>query len=151
DLEMLVGEPTGLTRLHLAWNRLWYGAPLGVPLGISTFGDTPELAADLDTLAAGRVDVAELRGRDLAQLEEIAPRGLPEPALEAPAPEPVEVIEAEVVEAVAEPEPEVELPAPVAPLRDLHRPVRADVRIEPEVPAQRRPEEIAALLAGVPI
>ena len=61
----------GLARLHLRWNHLWYGAGLSVPLGMTTLTDTNDLGGDLNDLAAGRTDVVYLRGRQLAQLDEV--------------------------------------------------------------------------------
>ena len=143
-------------RVHLRWNQLWYGAALSVPLGITTRTDSADLGADLAALADGRSDVVQLRGRQLAQLDDVvqAPRPEPEPL---PA-EPVAAIEplatAEPVVEV-EPLPEVE---PVAPVRPLSQPARFEVRLdtpatetretdvpgEPNgfVPAQRLAEEI---------
>ncbi|MFL6108472.1 MAG: RodZ domain-containing protein [Marmoricola sp.] len=168
---------------HLRWNRLWYGAPLAFPLGMTTVTDSTDLAADLELHAAGRTEVVSLRGRDLSNLDE-PPVQRPEPAAEptwlpdaitfteparnawepADAAEPesdepddqpeaatdeveVEVVAGEVVEpALVEP-PDTEafeelppppeeplLPEPVVPLRDLYRPSRVDLRIEPPQP-----------------
>jgi hypothetical protein len=61
----------GVARLHLRWNHLWYGAPLSVPLGMTTLSDTTDLGGDLVDLADGRTDVVYLRGRQLAQLDEV--------------------------------------------------------------------------------
>jgi cytoskeleton protein RodZ len=60
-----------LGRLHLRWNELWYGAPLSVPLGMTTLSDSRDLGSDLGALADGRTDVVHLRGRQLAQLEDV--------------------------------------------------------------------------------
>lgn len=143
-------------RLHLRWNRLWYGAALSVPLGMTTSTNSSDVAADLTGLAAGRCDVVHLRGRQLAQLDEVA--SPPRPASDA------------VVMSELPPPPEDELdepdavPDPVSPVRPLNLPARAEVRLDvpaiagqpadPEagagagsdvgsgaVPAQRRPEE----------
>ncbi len=185
-----------LERTHLRWNRFWYGAPLSVPLGMTTTVDGPDLAADLKLLAAGRAEVVNLRGRDLAHLDDVPPRPLsderdfPAPAGPAPAEvgatddgfgpvEGVVVHEPPVAENEPQPEPEPEparapeseaesgsapesehasdplpepedahpvpeepdepvLPAPVAALRDLSRPNRVEVRLDPPpVPEQR--------------
>lgn len=192
-----------LAGLHLRWNRLWYGAALSVPLGMSTYTDTPDLASDLRALTAGRIDVAELRGKQLANLGEVPPRAreheptrqdasehVPEEerplvAHEAAAGTSVEeqtgVLEEVVYEAPYDveadpheelpPPPEDEqdlLPEPVSPLREVRRPSRVEVRLEPSAgqpedrdaaeaedttvvaafPSQRGPGEIAELLAG---
>jgi hypothetical protein len=236
DLTGTVRQLDPLARMHLRWNRLWYDAPLSLPLGMTTLLDGPDLAGDLRALSDGRVDIADLRGSQLANLTEVPRRTLTPPpvapasedgdvALIAPepvapeliAPEPVAlepVVPAVVVdedvddfrdfedfgfdEPVEEPriEPVLELfeptaapvvelppppeddldepplPEPVSPLRALRRSVRADVRLErrgadqeepasddlppaavsvPDVPSQRRPGEIAAMLAGVAV
>ncbi len=195
-------DPLG--RLHLRWNRLWYDAPLSVPLGMTTFTDTPDLARDLRALSGGRVDIADLRGSQLANLAEVPTRAravtppaadddavavlttttlaggmeavLPATGAVDPDPFDVELMEApETLSDELPPPPEddlddIALPPPVSPLREVRRPVRAEVRLEreadpddadettgaatdetvvvPEVPSQRRPGEIAALLAG---
>lgn len=165
-----------LASAHLRWNRLWYGAPLAIPLGMTTLTDSTDLAADLDLRAAGRTEVVSLRGRDLANLEEVpAPlRAELPPAAEEVAEPPAgvlveqvvvtepEVVVGEVVEpaepAPVEPEPvepedlvaeelppppeEPLLPEPVAPLRDLSRPTRVDVRLEPSVPEAPEVSEV---------
>jgi hypothetical protein len=134
-----------LGRLHLRWNHLWYGAALSVPLGMTTLTDTHDLGGDLADLAAGRADVVYLRGRQLAHLDEVV-----SPPRDAPGGDGV-IDEADegradagtqqVDEAAAEVEEAVEplLPEPVAPLRALNLPVRAEVRLD--VPAVRRPED----------
>lgn len=78
---------TALGRLHLRWNQRWYGAPLSVPLGLTTLTDSTDLGADLAALADGRTDVVHLRGRQLAQLDEVVapPRPEADLALEEPA------------------------------------------------------------------
>lgn len=179
DLDVVLDCPGELARLHLRWNQLWYGAPLSVPLGMTTAVDAPDLAAELKSLTAGRAEVVNLRGRDLARLDEVparhrapvaaaeAPDHRADPeALEAPAAlvehdafvldeqpsaEPAAFAElAEVTEAQpvpdedGEPElvdhqmPTATLPPPVSALRDLHRPMRVEVRLDqPVVPEQR--------------
>jgi cytoskeleton protein RodZ len=149
-------------RLHLRWNQYWYGAALSVPLGMSTVTDSHDLAGDLGALAAGRTDVVQLRGKQLAQLDEVLAPERPE-TIEEQA-EPIESIEpiepadppVDIEEATPEPEP---LPEPVAPVRPLSLPARAEVRLdvpalsgEPDthhqtghVPAQREPGEIAVV------
>jgi cytoskeleton protein RodZ len=150
---------TALGRLHLRWNQLWYGAPLSVPLGMTTLTDSADLDSDLAALADGRTDVVHLRGRQLAQLDEVVTPLRPEPAdepeedpdepiaatYEEPAPEHDFVIadEPEIDEWV-EPEPEPDpLPDPVPPVRALNRPARAEVRLDaPAIPAQRQSDLI---------
>lgn len=138
-----------LARLDLRWNELWYGAPLSVPLGMTTRTDSPDLGADLSTLADGRADVVHLRGRQLAQLDDVPvpTRAAENDPTEADGiegdPSPLEVLVEgsihgrrpapdEPTEApAARLEPEVEpLPDPVAPLRALHQPARLDVRLD---------------------
>ncbi len=175
DPESVLDCAGELARTHLRWNRLWYGAPLSVPLGMTTAVDGPDLAADLKLLAAGRAEVVNLRGRDLAHLDDVpsrhrndeAPAFAP-PAVEALddelAPDPVEGVvlhETPEVESEVEPEPylghqaddvqpvpdedgepeaahEPVLPPAVSALRDLSRPARVEVRLDPPpVPEQR--------------
>jgi cytoskeleton protein RodZ len=161
-----------LGRLHLRWNQFWYGAPLSVPLGMSTVSDSTDLAGDLGVLAGGRADVVQLRGNQLAQLDEVPASGWREVSEE-----PADSTEQIDVEPTAESEPvAVEqtapetapepLPAPVAPVRPLSQPARAEVRLDipalsgdaigsstgsstgtqaGHVPAQREPGELAAV------
>jgi hypothetical protein len=148
----------GPGRLHMMWNQLWYGAPLSVPLGMTTLSDSRDIGSDLADLAGGRTDVVQLRGRQLAQLDDVvAPARAEEPD------EPFEIFEpvldtteahvepAAVVDRAPEPLPEP-LPDPVEPVRALNHPARVEVRMdapaisghEPataHVPAQRLPEE----------
>jgi hypothetical protein len=158
----------GLGRLHMGWNRRWYGAPLSVPLGMTTLTDSTDIGSDLADLAAGRTDVVQLRGRQLAQLDDVV---APPRDEELELVEPVEIPELEsvleeqvepVADVVPEPEP---VPDPVAPVRALNQPARVEVRMDlpaisghaeavepspaqvPEplaghVPAQRLPGEI---------
>jgi hypothetical protein len=74
DARSSIDYLTALGRLHLRWNQLWYGAALSVPLGLTTLTDSSDLAGDLVALADGRTDVAQLRGRQLAQLDEVVAR-----------------------------------------------------------------------------
>ena len=112
-----------LGRLHLRWNLLWYGAALSVPLGMTTLTDSTDLAGDLAALAEGRSDVVALRGRRLAQLDDVV----------APADEPA-------LEPVVEPDVE-----PVAPVRPLSQPARVEVRLDvPAIPSQRVPDNHGA-------
>ncbi|MBO9520287.1 MAG: DUF4115 domain-containing protein [Nocardioidaceae bacterium] len=187
DLTAVSDGVDALAGLHLRWNRLWYGSPLSVPLGMTTYTDTPDLAADLRALSDGRVDVADLRGKQLANLDEVPARA-PEHAAQAgedPASEEPPVEEPPVEEPPVEepdalfdqdrdelpPPPEDDLlPEPVSPLREIRRPSRVEVRLDRPavqpathdehgdadedtgpvmaIPAQRRPGEIAELLAG---
>lgn len=151
----------GVARLHLRWNHLWYGAPLSVPLGMTTLSDTTDLGGDLADLAAGRTDVVYLRGRQLAQLDEVV--SPPRESHDADqvidqvidheidhaddgrehGHEPADVLApvAEVEEARPEPV-EPALPEPVAPVRALNLPARVEVRLD--APAIRRPDDEAA-------
>jgi len=181
DPESVLDCAGELARTHLRWNRLWYGAPLSVPLGMTTAVDGPDLAADLKLLAAGRAEVVNLRGRDLARLDDVPSRHRnDEPQSFAPpaagtledelAPDPVEgvvlhetpEVESEMgPEPESEPEPELELeaddvqpvpeeddepeaahepvlPPPVSALRDLTRPARVEVRLNPPVVPEQR-------------
>ncbi len=144
-----VDDLDALGRLHVLWNRIWYGAPFSIPLGMTTHTDSTDLAGDLEALAAGRSDVVSLRGRRLAQLEEVhGPE--PEPAV---APEPELVLDTEPepgFDAVPEPAPEP-VPEPLAPVRPLLHPARVEVTLDAPaiagrevfgiVPAQRVPED----------
>jgi hypothetical protein len=156
DPAAVVEHLDALARLHLRWNELWYGAALSVPLGMTTLTDSRDLGGDLDRLADGRTDVVHLRGRQLAQLGE--------PVSTAPAESAAAAAPAEAFEELLDP-----LPEPVEPVRALHLPARVEVRLdaaavggrhesEPEpgpdallgqVPAQRRPVEVAADLPAV--
>lgn len=64
------GGATADVALHRTWNRRWFGAEIAVPLGFGVLVDSPQLARDLRSLADGRTDVAELRGRRLAAVLE---------------------------------------------------------------------------------
>lgn len=153
DLDMVLDCPGQLARLHLRWNKSWYGAPLSVPLGMTTAIDVPDLAAELKVLAGGRAEVVNLRGRDLARLDDVparhrgsetqavAPQEHLEDVDDEFGPEPVEAVEEPVDEAVEEPAAPV-LPPPVSALRDLHQPTRVEVRLDPPaLPEQRLPEQ----------
>lgn len=61
-------------RIHLTWARRWYGAPLGVPIAMTTTSSSDGLVEDLGRLANGRTDVVALRGRHLASLAEVPAR-----------------------------------------------------------------------------
>jgi hypothetical protein len=132
---------SGLGRLHLRWNEVWYDAALSVPLGMTTLTDSADLGSDLAVLADGRTDVVHLRGRQLARLDDVvAPSRTEEDAA------PTDVVE---VTEVDEPAVPVELlPEPVAPLRAVNHPARVEVRLDaaasPLVPTQRRPEEVGS-------
>lgn len=161
DLQAVSEFPGELARAHLRWNRLWYGAPLSVPLGMTTVADSAELATDLQSLAAGRAEVVNLRGRDRARLDDVPARHRSESAA-APVVAGQDPVEAVVLHAepaaqpVAEPEPEVgrtpepeaeaepALPEPVAALRDLQRPARVEVRLDPPAVPEQRVAEPAA-------
>jgi hypothetical protein len=157
DAASVTDHLDGLGRLHLRWNELWYGAALSVPLGMTTLTDSRDLGGDLDRLADGRTDVVHLRGRQLAQLEDMTAE---EPAEER-AGEPTELSAEEPAETLADPDPDPDpLPEPVAPVRALNLPARVEVRLDAaamgsreevdpaarlgQVPAQRRPVEVAA-------
>src|SRR3954447_10532606 len=88
DPASTIDDLGGLSRAHLRWNEVWYGAALSVPLGMTTLTDSTDLGADLNALADGRTDVVYLRGHQLAQLDDVVapPRVDDAPALE---PEPV--------------------------------------------------------------
>ncbi|RNL65047.1 DUF4115 domain-containing protein [Nocardioides marmoriginsengisoli] len=123
-----------VAQAHLRWNQYWYGAPVALPLGMTTVTDSIDLAADLDVLAAGRTEVVGVQGRQLAPLDEVQPR---------PAADPVAVASAYGAETVEAPVPEEPaLPGPVLPLRDLHRPARVEARLEaPEEAPEEVPED----------
>jgi cytoskeleton protein RodZ len=176
DPEVLLDHLGPIDRVHLRWNEFWYGADLSLPLGMTTVADSPDLASDLIALADGRADVVALRGRKIAQLDDVPTRPVRES----------EVDEGVTATSVGGPDPEYgddridlvanddpadddaltqdgDVPArydalgridpfepvaiehiddqyskpyePVAPLRDLNRPVRVDVRLEPPVQA----------------
>ena len=156
---------TALGRLHLRWNQRWYGAPLSVPLGLTTLSDSTDLGADLAALADGRTDVVHLRGRQLAQLDEVvAPRPEADLAQEEIARDPVaqeglhletrhydvSLEEAAPIHDELPPPPEddedfldvehtdeVLLPEPVAAVRPLSHPARVEVRLDNPAMASR--------------
>ncbi|MDQ6687584.1 MAG: helix-turn-helix domain-containing protein, partial [Actinomycetota bacterium] len=69
------------SRRQVRWLQRWYGAPLTVPLSISTRCSSSDLVGDLRALVDGRTDVVQLVGKQRAQLED-APAdtlALPEP------------------------------------------------------------------------
>lgn len=164
---------SGLGRVHLRWNELWYGAALSVPLGMTTLTDSTDLGGDLAALADGRTDVVHLRGRQLAQLDDVVAPLRPAD-LETVEDEPDDVL-ADGFEPDLEPDlehtDEIVVPAepafdvePVEPVRALNHPARVEVRLdapairahdpqdphdpaEPTgfVPVQRRPEEIGTV------
>jgi hypothetical protein len=167
DPGRLIDNLGSLAQAHLRWNQLWYGARLAIPLGITTTTQSTDLAADLELHAAGRTEIVNLRGPELANLAEVptAPRSEPsaplwhedavilaEPELDEPDFDEPEFIQGEVVEPEPEPPAPLEVedevdelppppedplpPDPPAPLRDLHRPTRVDVRIERPEPEQ---------------
>jgi cytoskeleton protein RodZ len=163
-----------LGRLHLGWNRLWYGAALSVPLGMSTLTDSADLGADLAALADGRADVVQLRGRQLAQLDDVvAPRpDVAEPVDEvAPETDPDEeelgvaaLIDATIhprfetpAEAMDELEPDdieepvEEPPTPVAPVRPLNHPARVEIRLDTPAMASPPPDEQQVQAGLVPV
>ncbi|HEY6934759.1 MAG TPA: RodZ domain-containing protein [Marmoricola sp.] len=79
----LAGALDGLdrsARRQVARTQRWYGAPLAVPLAVTTRVNTARLVDDLAELAAGRTEVVLLRGKELANLE--APQTVEEPAPE---------------------------------------------------------------------
>ncbi|HEX2895404.1 MAG TPA: RodZ domain-containing protein [Marmoricola sp.] len=139
DPEALLEDVDLPGHLHLRWNELWYGAALSVPLGMTTLTHTRDLGAALDDLAEGRTDVVHLRGRQLAQLDDVVaparddhegdeeqePEDLPPVALE-------EDVEDEVI-------PVVDLPEPLPPVRPLNLPSRVEIRLD--APAIRRHDE----------
>jgi len=123
NLELIEAELTGAGRRHTSISRLLHGAPLAVPLGLST----RVVGADGDlTEALGRV------ARDASQIVVLAPEldAADEPSAEA-ADEPVdEAVEESVVEdAVVDDsaEPLVASPTPVA-LRETGAGRRSEVR-----------------------
>jgi cytoskeleton protein RodZ len=152
DPESSIDHLSPLGRLHLHWNELWYGVALGVPLGLTTLTDSTDLGGDLTTLADGRTDVVHLRGRQLAQLDEVVP--LPRPEAEPDPfdePEPLaaelppppedelddhasEIVRADLddtdVEDVEDTDEIVVHPAPVDAVRPLNRPARVEVRLD---------------------
>jgi cytoskeleton protein RodZ len=68
-----------LAEAHLRWNNLWYDAPLSIPLGITTVVDVRDLAAELAALADGRVEIVNLRGRELSRLDEVPAHPVTDP------------------------------------------------------------------------
>ncbi|MDQ6935042.1 MAG: DUF4115 domain-containing protein [Actinomycetota bacterium] len=58
------------SRRQVRWLQRWYGAPLTVPLSISTRCSSADLVGDLRALVDGRTDVVQLAGKQRAQLED---------------------------------------------------------------------------------
>lgn len=145
-----------LGRLHLRWNELWYGAPLSVPLGMTTLTDSADLAAELTALADGQTDVVQLRGRRRARLDEVPTRAADEVDAGAGEDEVSGAVETDAQSlpgpAVPElPEPrEPELPEPVAPLRAVRHPARAEVLLDQPAIADRESGGTEELLGHVP-
>jgi cytoskeleton protein RodZ len=143
-----------LGRLHARWNELWYDAPLSVPLGMTTLTDSNDLGHDLEALAAGRTDVVQLRGRQLAQLEDVvAParseyveHELERAQQQAEAHVDVEDVEPEVMRVPEGPAPDL---VPVEqleePVEDLFEETDEDADEEPE--PEPLPEPVAPLRA----
>jgi cytoskeleton protein RodZ len=173
DLTIIGHGLDPLATAHLRWNKLWYGAGLSIPLGMSTFTDSPELAADLRALAQGRVDIADLRGKQLAQLDEVPVRArevepppaedgavelldastLPggmEPALPAPPLQPGDpagetvVVEAPAGELPPPPEDDVTEEIQLPPPVAPLRDLRQPMRVEVRLP-HREPEPLTEL------
>ena len=72
----LTGALDGLdrgARRQVARTQRWYGAPLAVPLAVTTRVSTDRLVDDLTELAAGRTEIVLLRGKELANLEAPGP------------------------------------------------------------------------------
>lgn len=143
-------------RIHTVWSRRWYGAPLGVPIAMTTRASGDDVVGDLGRLADGRTDVVALRGRHLASLSEVPARiGAlvsrvghgrshdvdAEPAVE-PAGEPVKPVEVAKVEVEEAPEP---VAPPVEPARALSAPRRAEVTREVPASPGHLPEDAPAL------
>lgn len=120
-----------LAQWHLRWNKYWYGASLGVPLGITTAVDSEDLAAELSALAAGRVEVVHVSAQEKTWTE--APP-LDGAATEETQPVPDEDGDPVPVERVDLDRPsEPVLPAPVLALREISQPARIDVRLPASV------------------
>lgn len=116
-------------RLHLRWNRYFYGASLSLPLGITTVVDTvdtvdtagtagpADLGPALSALAQGRVEIVDLR--ESGTSAPVALATVPPTAREYTA------------EGLPIPDEDDEPTQPVLPLREVSSPNRVDVRIEP--------------------
>lgn len=63
-----------LGRVHAVWSRRWYGAPLSVPLAMTTRASSDDVAGHISELANGRTDVMSLRGRHASSLAEVPAR-----------------------------------------------------------------------------
>jgi hypothetical protein len=70
NLTMALEGLDGNANRQVTWLQRLYGAPLAVPLGLTTRTSTDDLVGDLTELAAGRTEVVVLGGRDLAVLDE---------------------------------------------------------------------------------
>ncbi len=161
----LAGALEGLdrgARRQVARTQRWYGAPLAVPLAVTTKVNTDRLLDDLAELAAGRTEVVLLRGKELANLDGPAdpeaaveadpePMAVPEPATEEAAAadahgqDPADPRQRRVIGGLAtlvsrvgktrsrDVDTEDPVAAPVAPLREPRRALR--VEVTREVPA----------------
>jgi hypothetical protein len=63
-------------RRHVLLNQKMYGAPLAVPLGLTTRVSDKELGAGVAALAHGRAEVVELDARTLAPTDDAAPEAV---------------------------------------------------------------------------
>ena len=148
DRSVTAGYEGLIAQTHLRWNQYWYGAPIALPLGITTVTDSIDLAADLDALADRRTEVVSVQ---TAPVDEVASRPGADPVAVAAAfgaDEPAAPVD-DVAQEQAEddfwndPAPdEPTLPAPVLPLRDLHSPARVEARIELDRPSWDHEEPI---------
>jgi cytoskeletal protein RodZ len=150
-----------LADAQLRWNTFWYGAPLSLPLGLTTLVDSTDLAHDVGALAAGRTEVVTYAEDVPAAPGHAA--GHPDPdqvfdpyAVQEPPAELADEVSSdavphgweatEVVDLVVD---EPVLPPAVSPLRDLNRPARVEVRLdEPAMPVPYPAEEREALEAA---
>lgn len=128
DRSELLRRVGPLAEAHLRWNTTWYGAPLAVPLGMTTHVDSADLAADLVELAAGRVPVVHHTRR--------SPGAHAGPPAVAPAPAATAVVPPVSYAAEGQPVPdEGDEPVSFAPAEIVESYVVAEEVLEVEVTA----------------
>ncbi len=132
-----------LGRAHLRWNRLWYGAPLSLPVGLTAESGSEDLVEDLRVLAGlagSTTEVVRLRGgAQRARLEEMS-HARPEQAAAGADLGSVTLEPAEDAASRREPGAATSYD-PVPAVRAVRRPMRAEVRIVSADPSGGMPEQ----------
>jgi hypothetical protein len=89
NLQSALADLDPASRRQVALLQRWYGAPLAVPLALTTRCSSDDLVAHLSTLADGRTDVVQLHGRGDAHLD----GGIEDAIIGRPLAEPEEAVE----------------------------------------------------------